>query len=183
MIIEECKNSALRKNTNDALLENDKLLMTDGGVAYYFNVKLNQNGVIVESILEKVKVTINLKDVGLEVENGAVAQIAKYNGNKSVTLTPATILNDCVTFEISELGQYALCLEGYATQNESRLATFFTKYKGYMLLALIGIFLIVAPIQYNRKMKRRKLKQEKLAYGRYRKEERKKKRKTNHIKK
>ena len=169
LIISKFNNSAIFKNAQVALLESEELLMENGGIAYYFNVQLNKNGVILENLETPLLVKIKLDGANLTVEDGTVCQIAVYKGNRTVELKNATILNGVLEFEISELGAYALCLEGYAIQNRSAVVTFFSKYWVYVLLGAVVIFLIVVPIQFSRKLKRKKLKAEKKEFKRYQK--------------
>ncbi len=169
LIVSKYNNSAIVKNTNVALLESEELLMENGGVAYYFNIQLNKNGVIAESIEKPIIVKIKLEDVGLTLSSDVVAQIATYNGNRNVTLQSATVLDGYLVFEISNVGEYALCLEGYAIEHRSAVVTFFNKYGIYVLLGLLVVFLIVAPIQYSRKLKKKKIKAEKKEFKRYKK--------------
>lgn len=169
LIISKYNNSAIFKNAQVALLESEELLMEKGGIAYYFNVQLNKNGVILENLETPLLVKIKLDGANLTVEDGTVCQIAVYKGNRTVELKNANVLNGALEFEISELGAYALCLEGYAIQNRSAVVTFFSKYWVYVLLGAVVIFIIVTPITVARKVKRRKLKKEKQEYKRYKK--------------
>ncbi|MBO5851095.1 MAG: hypothetical protein J6R29_02045 [Clostridia bacterium] len=169
LIVSKYNDSAIIKNTNVALLDSEELLMENGGVAYYFNIQLNKNGVVVDSIEKPIIVKIKLEDVGLTLSSDVVAQIATYNGNRKVTLQNATVVDNYLTFEISNVGKYALCLEGYAIEHRSAVVTFFAKYGIYVLLGLLVLFLIIAPIQYSRKLKKKKVKTEKKEFKRFKK--------------
>ena len=179
IVISKVNNSAVVKNMNSALLVDGVTSMQNPGVAYYFNIQLNKNGTIVNEFDKKLKLKIKVEDLGLELplENGSLAQVAKYNGNETIALTDASVVNGYVEFEIDALGEYAICLEGYKVESKN-YADIFDKYKGYLLLALLAIFLTVAPIRYNRKLKRKQLKKEKQeykAYKHYKKQMKKKK--------
>lgn len=162
-------NSAIIKNAKVALLDCEDLLMENGGIAYYFSVGLCQNGVRAKTIETPLVLKINLTDIGLTLEDGTATQIAVYEGNRKVKLQSATIKDNCVVFEINELGEYALCLDGYAIENRSGIVTFFTKYGVYVVLGLLVIFLIAMPIRYARKVKKKKIKAEQKEYKRYKK--------------
>ena len=169
LVVTKYNNSAIVKNAKVALMDSEELLMENGGIAYYFNVQLSKGGVMASEITEELIVTISLEEVGLTVEDGAPVQIVKYKGNRQVEFISALVANNNVMFNVSEVGAYALCLEGYALENRSAVVTFFKNYGVYLLLALLLVFLIVAPIQYNRKLKKKKLKAEKKEYKRYKK--------------
>ncbi len=164
--ISQKSDAAVIKNINKAILANTSTKLTDGGVAYYFDVQLCKNGALVNDFAKRISLKVKLDDLGLTVLDGSAIQIAKYNGNEKITLIDAEVENGYAVFEIDELGAYAICLDGYKISEE----TFFTKldaYKGYFILALVALFITIAPIQYGRRLKRKQLKVEKQEFKAY----------------
>ncbi len=156
VVISKYVNSIIIKNAKVALLNNAELASENYGIAYYFNVEYKQNGIFSEKDFKSaVKVKIKLSDVGLDLQNGTVVQIAKYQGNHNITLNDASVEEGYLVFTLKSPGEYALVADGYAIKNRSYVVQFFIDYGVYVLLGVVVILIIAIPIRVRRKAKRK----------------------------
>ncbi len=168
--------SVIIKNTQSALDGNENLLSEDSGIAYFFSLRWKSDGVVVEG--DKVpetpiKVSVNLKDLGLE--NATDVQLVRYKGLGEVKFVDGVEVKDgYLTFTLETFGSdiesdyaldFAVVAKGYKQESNPIYL--------YVLIGAGALLLVLIIFQMIRGVKKRRRKKDYKKFLKQRKQERK----------
>lgn len=176
--VTEFLNTVIIKNTQLALSESDELLAEDSGLAYFFSLRWKSDGVVVEGnkVPESpIKVTIELKDLGLE--NATDIQLVRYKGLGEIEFVDGIEVKDgYLTFTLQSFGNdfesdYALDFAVVAKGYKQESKPIYT----YVLIGAGALVLVIVVFQMIRGVKKRRRKKDYKKFVKQRKRERKNK--------
>ncbi len=177
------------KNTKVALIDNENLIDQTSGVAKFFSIRWNRDGVILEgnSVPEtSVSFKINLEDLGLTPSECNELQLVRYLGNQEVQFVEgATLSSDgYIEFTLTSFGEdidtvydldFAVVIKGYALETPSVVGAYLEENLVLVLIIVGSIVLLYLISKIVSRVKARKKRKEYKKFKKYLKQQKKEK--------
>ena len=191
--------SIIIKNTKIALIDNENLLDSTSGVAYFFSIRWERDGVITrgdKNSPTKVTFSVDTSNMGITVDDSSCLQIVRYLGNQKVEFITATLQDGKIIFSLDNFGgdiesnydlDFAVVIKGYKLEAPSVVGKFLTENFAIVISiasALVILYLLIKIIKINsRRNRKRKYNQFKREYGAFKKFKKKQKKEKKLLKK
>ncbi len=183
------RDSVIIKNTKVALIGNEKLIDETSGVAQYVSIRWKRNGVIMDGNsvpLTEVSISIDVEDLGVEINGDSAVQIVRYLGNRQVDFISNVILtqDNKLTFNLQSFGEdvatqydldFAIVIKGYAIESSSVVGKFIEENPFLVLAGVCAIVLLYLIIKIVKSVKARKKRKQYKAFKKYLKKQKKEK--------
>lgn len=191
--------SIIIKNTKVALIDNENLLDPTNGVAYFFSIRWERDGVITrgdKNSPTKITFSVDTSNMGITIDDSSCLQIVRYLGGQKVEFITATLQDGKIIFSLDNFGNdiesnydldFAVVIKGHKLEAPSVVGKFVTENMVIVISVastLVILYLLIKIIKINsRRSRNKKYKQFRREYKAFKKFKKKQKKEKKLLKK